>query len=279
MCELLKIYNECPVTEDFILENLSFSTSLLLVFILYTCKGKIGLHLSGLKWAELPDLGRLVSSLQRWKAIQKLGWWPVPARLCWISAFPPSHPPATLWRDSALCVTILAHPVPQQVTLYLLMSSLFPLITADCLIVLHPGPASWDHPLPFMTACHHQWSSPQLPSAPHFLDLVHSWLRSVSLKFLPWPPLLVHPVTPSTSGLFSLRLSLSSFLPLFPLIHVGSVVQVLSHSWPVCPFAYTCTAEQCWRESYHEVDCTCLRKWRGWLPSKYCTALAPFDSG
>lgn len=65
MCELLKIYNECPVTEDFILENLSFSTSLLLVFILYTCKGKIGLHLSGLKWAELPDLGRLVSSLQR----------------------------------------------------------------------------------------------------------------------------------------------------------------------------------------------------------------------
>lgn len=128
---------------------------------------------------------------------------------------------------------------------YLLTSSLFPLITADCLIVLHPGPASWDHPLPFMTACHHQWSSPQLPSAPHFLDLVRSWLRSVSLKFLPWPPLLVHPVTPSTSGFFSLRLSLSSFLPLFPLIHVGSVVQVLSHSWPVCPFAYTCSAEQC----------------------------------
>ena len=125
MCELLKIYNECPVTEDFILENLSFSTSLLLVFILYTCKGKIGLHLSGLKWAELPDLGRLVSSLQRWKAIQKLGWWPVPARLCWISAFPPSHPPATLWRDSALCVTILAHPVPQQVTLYLPEASFF----------------------------------------------------------------------------------------------------------------------------------------------------------
>lgn len=63
----------------------------LLVFILYKCMWKIGLHLSDKKWAQLPDLGRLVSSLQRWKAIQKLGRGPMPGKavldLCF-STFP-----------------------------------------------------------------------------------------------------------------------------------------------------------------------------------------------